>query len=257
MRLEIFLTTCLLLAGLAASSYSQGLSPRKKTATIKLDSTPIVYEVSKSSRDQKKLMKVFTTVRDRIDPTLTRDEFVRRLKAREHFEIRYPVQCRTCNGWKRLIPVRGKRGKDGKINCNTCYGRGFEMRPHLVKWSAARVTHEGDQRDPYLSSLKRELGDKASAQVWYTISRSYELGERKNDPEARALAHAGYHETIKLANLAWRDKEPVDSDMNRLHRRLINQSLKGIAATAAKREPKKKPPSQQPGRKTPIPRRSD
>ncbi|MFT5411423.1 MAG: hypothetical protein ACI9NC_004158, partial [Verrucomicrobiales bacterium] len=34
MRLEIFLTTCLLLAGLAASSYSQGLSPRKKTATI-------------------------------------------------------------------------------------------------------------------------------------------------------------------------------------------------------------------------------
>lgn len=210
-------------------------------ADAKLDPTPLVYEVSKAGGDQNRLLQIFAAVRSACGGTLTKEEFVRRLKAREHFEISYPEKCRTCNGWRRLIPDRGQRGADGKVNCATCRGRGFELRPYIVKWSAAMNTHLGDRRDPLLAGLRRELGDAASALVWFSAARRYHEGELRDRADSRAIAHAAYQEAIALANAEWRHDQPTNSESNRIRRKIIDDGLAGIAATAPEREGTKVP----------------
>ncbi len=211
---------------------------------LKLPST--VYEVSKVSKDgdeQKKLLRIFNIVRQANGGTLTKAEFVRRLKAREHFEVRYPDVCPTCNGWKRLIPRSGRRGADGKVTCRACRGSGVQMHPYLVKWKTGTLTHKGDKRDPILSSLIRQLGDHASAHEWFSAARSYHSGQLSTAPHAREAAHAAYEQAVAKANAAWRDDQPATSDLNRLHRRIIDESLEGIAATAPQRKKKPTPPA--------------
>lgn len=198
----------------------------------------VTYEVSKVSRDgdeQKKLLKIFNIVREANGGTLTKAEFVRRLKAREHFEIQYPDTCSTCNGWKRLIPRRGQRGADGKVTCRACRGSGIQMRPYVVKWKNGFPTHKGDRRDPVLSSMIRQLGDDATAQTWFSLARRYHTGNLKDVPHAREAAHAAYEQAVAKATVAWRDDEPSDSNLNHLHRRIIDESLIGISATAPQR----------------------
>jgi hypothetical protein len=198
----------------------------------------VFSKVSGGTGDQTRLRNIFNAVRVAEGGTLTQAEFLRRLKAREHFEIRFPTTCRDCNGWKRLIPDRGKRGSDGKVNCKTCRGRGIEMRPHIVKWSARAITHAGDRRDPVLANLIRELGNNASAQVWFNTARSYHTGRRSTGVGTRPSAHAAYGKAIAKANSAWRDGEPPDSEHNRLLRHIIDEGLKGIADTAPPRKAK-------------------
>ncbi len=183
-------------------------------------------------------MQIFAAVNESNGGTLTREEFVRRLKAREHFEIRFPVKCHACNGWKRLTPDRGKRGQDGKVDCKTCRGRGFEMRPHIVTWRSGVLTHLGDRRDPALAALLRKLGDRASAQEWFATARSFHSGDQSKQPDARAYAHAAYQKAVAKANAAWRPDQRSSSDHNKLHRYIIDESLAGIAATAPEREKK-------------------
>ncbi|MGI9244938.1 MAG: hypothetical protein ACR2RV_29310 [Verrucomicrobiales bacterium] len=233
----LFVLLFLIGMGIPAPQWTQAAPP-------KLDQTPIEFEVSTSSADQKKLMKIFAAVNESCGGDLSKEEFVRRLKAREHFEVRYPVQCRVCNGWKRLIPDRGKRGQDGKVDCKICRGKGIEMRPHIIVWKSGMLTHLGDRRDPILAALIRKLGDQAGAQAWYTTARSFHTGEQSKAPNARAYAHAAYQRAIAKANAAWRPDQPTSSDHNKLHRHIIDESLAGIAATAPKRgenEPAKRP----------------
>lgn len=205
--------------------------------------TAYVYEVSKAGTDKKKLFQVFAAVRSATGGTLTQDEFLRRLKSREHFEIHFPEKCRTCKGWGRVVPARGNRDKDGKIRCPRCRSSGSEMRPYIVKWSAQMLTHQGDQRDPILAGLRRELGEKASALVWFSTARRYHTGELRHRVNARAHAHAAYQEAVALANAAWREDEPADSELNRVYRQIIDDGLEGIADTAAKRGEKESAPS--------------
>ena len=200
----------------------------------------ITYEVSKvtgNTGDQNELDDIFNTVRKAQGGTLTKPEFLRRLKAREEFVISHATTCTVCNGWKRVIPKNGKRGADGKVNCKTCKGSGKQMRKYIVKWKSGVLTHRGDKRNPYLSALYRKLGDHAPAEDWFSIARSYEAGKlSKTTPDARKFANAAYQKSVTLANEAWRPDEPKDSNHNRLHRQIIDEGLKGIASTAPRRE---------------------
>ena len=92
---------------LAATSALAPAAPKPK-----LEPAPIVYEVATAGNDQKKLRLIFAAVNEANGGTLSKEEFLRRLKSREHFEIKFPVRCRVCRRWKRLIPDRGVRGTD-------------------------------------------------------------------------------------------------------------------------------------------------
>ena len=222
---------------LAATSALAPAAPKPK-----LEPAPIVYEVATAGNDQKKLRLIFAAVNEANGGTLSKEEFLRRLKSREHFEIKFPVRCRVCNGWKRLIPDRGVRGEDGRVDCKTCRGSGIEMRKHIVKWKAGVLTHLGDRRDPVLAALIRELGDDASPHAWFNTARNFHTGERSDSENARAAAHAAYEQAIAKANAAWRHDEPASSDQNRLYRHIIDESLAGISATAPRREEKETKP---------------
>ena len=219
---------------LAAASTLAPLAPAAPKP--KIESAPVVYEVATAGRDQKKLRLIFAAVNEANGGTLTKEEFLRRLKSREHFEIKFPARCRICNGWKRLIPDRGARGEDGRIDCKTCHGSGVELRKHIVKWKVGVITHLGDQRDPVLAALIRELGDDASPHAWFNTARSFHTGDRSDSENACAAAHAAYEQAIAKANAAWRHDEPASSDQNRLYRHIIDESLTGISATVPRRQ---------------------
>ena len=252
MAFEKILAIACLVAQLAAASgfaqdpFGETERPAIPGRTGKITGQPPhVYEVSKAGSNQKKLFKVFAAVQKATSENLTTDEFVRRLKSREHFEIRFPEKCRTCRGWGRVGPARGKRSKDGTVRCPKCHTSGIEMRTYIVKWSANMITHKGDKRDPIMAGLRCQLGDKASALIWYNTAKKHHAGEFRDKPNARKIAHAAYEEAVKLANAAFRDDQPAGSDSNKLHRHIIEKSLEGIAATAPKREEEKpsKPPA--------------
>ena len=244
-RFGLSLVALLSLAGAAAVIRPAAGAPKPK-----FEFAPIVYEVSTSGNNQKKLQQIFAAVNKANGGELSREEFIRRLKSREHFEIRFPIRCRACNGWKRVIPDSGNRGDDGKVDCKTCRGSGAEMRLHIVTWRAGVLTHLGDQRNPIVAQLIRELGDNASPHTWFNTARSFHSGERSQSENARAFAHAAYEQAVASANAAWRSDEPTSSDRNRLYRHIIDESLGGIAATAPRREEKeteaKKTPQPQP-----------
>ena len=247
----------LLAAAMVSSAIAQAPDAQPPKAVLKIP--PKVYEVSTSGRNQKMLLKVFAEVQKTVGEDLTKEEFVRRLKAREHFEIRYPETCRTCNGWKRLLSESARRGKDGKVPCKACRATGVELRPYIVKWRADMNTHKGDRRDPILSALIRELGDNASAFVWFSKAREYHTGDSSNKPNSREIAHNAYEQAVAKANAAWRPDEPASSENNRLHRRIIDAGLEGIAATAPQRKEKEKPAAANtrpvaPTRKAPPPK---
>ena len=86
------------------------------------------------------------------------------------------------------------------------------------------------------------MGNHASALVWFSTAHKYHEGELRNEPDARATAHAAYEEAVAKANASWRHDEPANSEMNQVHRMVIDDGLKGIADTAPRREKKEASP---------------
>jgi len=202
-----------------------------------------VYEASKGAGDKLMLARVYIAVSQQVGGGLTRAEFVRRLKASEHFDIQLSVDCRTCNGWKRILSESSRRGPDGKIPCPRCRASGKRLKDYKVVWNKGMVTHKGDKRSKYLAALKRELGDHANSIEWLNRAKSYDGGALADRNESIKYAHAAYVEAMSIANRTWREKESKDSNWNKLQRQVIDRCLIGISETAPK-YPKKKAESE-------------
>ncbi len=65
---------------------------------------------------------------------LTREDFLKRVKAGETFSAIHSSLCQECRGSGRVTPTRGKGEKDGKVRCRSCHGKGKRAVRYTLKW---------------------------------------------------------------------------------------------------------------------------